>query len=153
MIQNQTAEAVTDNEDKIQAKFWLEVWNRLPDARLNTFAVPNGGARDEMEAFKLMATGTLSGVPDMVFFWKNNKVLWIEFKDDEGTVRPTQKFFHQNLGIMGHEYMIARDWVTPFNRIKDIIEADPLNQEEKTAKLALLRERTEWKLKNKKKYR
>lgn len=76
------APLLTENfksEDQLQAFCWQWAWNQYPEARRLLWAVPNGGDRDEITAAKLKATGVLSGVHDVHFFWKG-KFTTFEFK-------------------------------------------------------------------------
>jgi hypothetical protein len=136
------------NEDKIQAEAWKRVWNDFPLTQLCLFAVPNGGNRDALEAMKLMATGTLAGVNDMIFYW-NGKAYFIEMKDDTGTVRAEQKFFHRSLAIHGMDNYVFRTVDEVYNLIRDIITRFPLSSDDEARKMILLRERREY-LKEKK---
>ena len=58
------------SEDKLQAEFFQHVWNNYPQLRRCMWAVPNGGLRNKLEAFKLKATGTIAGVWDLHIFYK-----------------------------------------------------------------------------------
>ena len=56
------------SEDQLQAFIYKKFYNIFTDYRKQLFSVPNGGKRDKREANKLKATGTVPGIPDLVFF-------------------------------------------------------------------------------------
>lgn len=57
-------------EDQLQAMCWQYTWDELPQTRRLIWAVPNGSTRNQAEANKLKATGTLAGVHDLHMIWK-----------------------------------------------------------------------------------
>ena len=69
------------------------------------FHVPNGGWRDEREAAKFKAMGTLAGVADMVFIWNDHDsiqqpctdILFLELKRRGGQLSNAQCEFMQRL--------------------------------------------------------
>ena len=77
------------SEDKLQADFFKWVWNTYPQLRKLIWAVPNGGYRNKQEAIKLKATGTIAGVWDLHFFYKNQFYI-IETKVGKNGLSPVQ---------------------------------------------------------------
>jgi hypothetical protein len=69
------------------------------------FHVPNGGWRDEREAAKFKAMGTLAGVADMIFIWNDLKsiqqpctaILFLELKRAGGQLSDAQWEFMERL--------------------------------------------------------
>jgi hypothetical protein len=53
------------------------------------FAVPNGGYRRPVEAAIMRATGTVPGVPDLIWI-KDGQVYGLELKSDDGRVTESQ---------------------------------------------------------------
>lgn len=81
------------------------------------FHVPNGGWRDDREAAKFKAMGTLAGVADMVFIWNDHDsipqpctvVLFLELKRRGGQLSDVQCAFMQRLidHVPGVHYHMA----------------------------------------------
>ncbi len=91
-----TMKLVLPTEDQEQAK--LVAWLRKFDILF--FAVPNGGYRNTLEAFKLKRTGVQSGVPDIMIpvARKGFHGLFIEMKRQKGGVLSQhQKHWLSNL--------------------------------------------------------
>jgi hypothetical protein len=53
------------------------------------FAVPNGGKRRPIEAAIMKGTGTVAGVPDMIWI-REGQVFGLELKADKGKLTPVQ---------------------------------------------------------------
>ena len=83
-------------EDQLQAKIFQWTWNNYPQTRRLFFHIPNGGARNKIEAIKFKAIGVLPGVPDMLLIWKNTPYFF-ELKSLTGKVSNDQKKVHQVL--------------------------------------------------------
>jgi VRR-NUC domain len=69
-----------------------------------TFAIPNGGKRDEIEAYHLKMQGVKRGVPDvfMPYSTRKHHGLFIEFKWGVNTTTPAQKEFIESLINAGY---------------------------------------------------
>jgi hypothetical protein len=48
------------------------------------------------------------GWPDDAVFLPNNRVCWIEFKGDKGTLSPQQEFIHRKMRAAGHDVFVCR---------------------------------------------
>ena len=83
----------TMSEDQIQAKFYQEAYNTIPQVRGLLFSVPNGGTRNVIEAQKLKATGLTPGIPDIICLL--NGPIGFEFKTDTGKLSPAQVRIHE----------------------------------------------------------
>ena len=106
-------------EDYIQSQIVLDFNNKYclkhHNPRCLIYAVPNGGSRNIIEAKKLKATGTLSGVSDLVVHLPN-KVLYIEVKLPLGVQSDKQKDFQNRIEMLGFDYYIVRS-LEDFNKI------------------------------------
>lgn len=107
-------------EDNIQAAFfaWADrAKGQTPDLEL-LFAIPNGGHRHKLTAYKLKLTGTKAGVWDVFFpvsrYSKTDKEmypgLWIEFKSPSGKLTDNQKRWGELMRAQGHKTAVCFDW-------------------------------------------
>lgn len=100
------------SEDKIQNEIVIWFTNNYCLKNHNNrgliFAVPNGSFRDIREAVKLKATGTLSGVSDLIVITPNGKLLFIEVKTEFGKQSEMQIEFENRVKNLGYEYNIVR---------------------------------------------
>lgn len=87
-------------------------WFRLQyaDLALLLFAVPNGGARNRIEAGIMKGEGVTAGVADMLFLLPNeyHHALCIEFKTPKGKQQDSQKRFQRKVEAFGYRYEIVR---------------------------------------------
>lgn len=95
------------SEEKLQAECFTWFWNTYPKLRRTLFAVPNGGARNKMEASRMKATGTVAGVSDLIWVLPD-QVIFIEMKTKTGAQSKEQKEFEAMVGAHGHDYVIIR---------------------------------------------
>jgi hypothetical protein len=73
------------------------------------FAVPNGGARNIIQAARLKAEGVRPGAPDLVFYGPAGSVLWLELKNGTaGKLSEAQATMHEDLYHCGHRVVVAR---------------------------------------------
>lgn len=72
------------------------------------FSIPNGGARNVIEAKKLKATGTLSGVSDLIVITENGELIFFELKIEKGIQSETQKDFESRVIELGYRYELVR---------------------------------------------
>ena len=75
------------------------------------FAVPNGGARSKAEAGIFKALGVKAGVPDLIVFGPEARVICIEFKAPKpakASLSPAQKDTIAALGELGVPTLIVR---------------------------------------------
>lgn len=96
----------TSSEEREQMNViqWAE-WNmqRYPALRW-LFHTPNGGSRNKIEAVKLKAMGTKSGVADLCLPCPRGAYcgLFIEMKATGGRLMDTQKIFLEDMAAVGH---------------------------------------------------
>lgn len=87
-------------------------WFRLQyaDLALLLFAVPNGGARNKIEAGIMKGEGVTAGVADMLLLLPNkyHHALCIEFKTSKGKQQDSQKRFQRKVEAFGYRYEIIR---------------------------------------------
>ena len=77
-------------EHNIQANIFKTIWNTFPKFRRQLFAVPNGGKRNLIEASRLKQTGTIPGIPDLIFV-AEGKTIFFELKNEKGKLSDEQK--------------------------------------------------------------
>lgn len=97
----------TPSEDDEQAV--VVAW--LQKKYILHFAVPNGGSRNRLEAFKLKRTGTVAGVPDLVIplARKGYHGLFLELKRQRGGVlTDAQKYWLEQLNREGYLAKVAK---------------------------------------------
>ena len=114
-------EQKNQSEDQIQAQI-VQFYNNTyclstHENRNLIFAVPNGGLRNQVEAMKLKATGTLPGVSDLIIY-HHKKIeelgivtvlnIFVEVKTKTGTQSKEQKQFEARVTKMGFKYVIVR---------------------------------------------
>lgn len=104
-------------EDQLQAKCFQWAHNTFPECRGLLFACPNGGFRNKIEAMKFKATGTTSGIPDLIYLHKSGPV-GIEMKTETGVVSPEQKKIHAIWAINGIKVYVCRT----FEQFQEIID-------------------------------
>lgn len=71
------------------------------------FSVPNERS-DKFEQMRMVQTGLLSGVSDLVVII-SGRVIFIECKDDKGRQTDKQREFEGRVQILGFEYHLIRD--------------------------------------------
>jgi len=72
------------------------------------FSVPNERSGGYMAMKDLLLTGLLSGVSDLVIVL-NNKVLFVEVKNEIGRQSDKQKRFEEDVQKLGHQYFLVRN--------------------------------------------
>ena len=70
------------------------------------FAVPNGGLRKAIDMVMLKREGLLTGASDVVIMLPH-KVVFMEFKTDNGKQSNKQKDFQAVCGVLGLEYYLV----------------------------------------------
>lgn len=102
-------------ENQIQHNCFKWTWNNFPEYRKLLFAVPNGGLRKKSEAALLKYTGTVSGIPDMIFTIQS-KTFFFELKTEKGSLSKDQKFVISRMKQNGFPVYLIRD-VEQFKQI------------------------------------
>ena len=105
------------SEDQLQAKCYIHFHNSYPEFRGLFFAVPNGGYRNKIEAVKQKATGTISGIPDVVYLHPKFGPAGIEFKTEVGVLSENQKRIHAIWEANGIKVYVCRS----FEQFQEII--------------------------------
>lgn len=96
-------------EDQFQAELFQWTWNTFPQTRRLLFAVPNGGFRSPGQVKLLQATGVISGVADLIFFWKGRTYVF-ELKVGKNRMQAAQEEWRDL--IVGHgvsHYLISEE--------------------------------------------
>lgn len=85
-------------------------WFRLQyaDIALLLFAVPNGGARNRLEAAIMNGEGVTAGVADLLLLHANSEHhgLCIEMKTPKGKQTDSQKRFQRKVEAFGYRYEV-----------------------------------------------
>ena len=97
------------SEDLLQAEIYKQINHLFPITRGLFYAVPNGGYRNKAEAIKLIATGLLPGVSDLILDIPNNQfhALNLELKLKGKTQSPNQIKYQENVTKHGYLYTVA----------------------------------------------
>ena len=99
---------IETTEASIQSAFfeWISLYPRI---RLITFAVPNGGSRNCLEAKNLKAQGVTAGVPDLFMAVPYNGYhgLFIELKSKNGRLSDHQKIWVDNLNDRAYRAVVC----------------------------------------------
>ena len=101
-----------------QEQTMLVTW--MTKSSIVHFAIPNGGRRSSLEAFKFKRTGVKSGIPDICIPipTKSYHGLWIELKRKEGgRVSDNQTYWLAYLNSVGYSAKVAYG----FDEAKNII--------------------------------
>ena len=90
-------------------------WFRYQYPNHVLFAIPNGGARNPLEAAILKGEGVLAGVADLFLAYpsKNDAGsiihgLFIEIKTSKGKLTEHQEDFGQRVWLIGYDYEVCR---------------------------------------------
>lgn len=93
-------------EDPIQAAIVAYLRTVVPRAVVSS--IPLGGLRTKQEASKLVWTGALKGIPDLVAALPEAITLWVECKTPVGRLSADQEAIHADLRSLGHHVIVAR---------------------------------------------
>ena len=96
------------DESKIQRA--AVKWFRYMFPNHVLLSIPNGGARNKIEAAILKAEGVLPGAADLFLACasKDAHGLWIEVKTQYGRQTESQKAFQDKVLKLGYDYRIVR---------------------------------------------
>jgi hypothetical protein len=99
------------NEDKIQQQCVMWFRNtyclRHNSPRYVIFSVPNE-RKDKMERMRMVGTGLMAGVSDLVVVMNWPITLYIEMKTETGTQSDEQKEFELTVTALGWKYYVCR---------------------------------------------
>ena len=95
-------------ESAIQTNFFNALYY-YPNLRSITFAIPNGGSRNIIEAKNLKAQGVTPGVPDVFMALPSHGYsgLFIEFKSEKGRLSPAQNTYIKKLNDNGYMAVVC----------------------------------------------
>ena len=101
-----TTSLAPQSEAQIQA----EVVKFLQSNGVFFFSVPNelAGANAGARMSKFIATGLRKGAPDLVIFWPDGQLGFLEMKTPTGKQSPQQKVFQKKCEEYGARYDLAR---------------------------------------------
>lgn len=97
------------SEEQLQASCvqWLEI-QRL-QKKLIYFSIPNGGFNlSKRSRYALQRTGRRPGVPDMAIAWFPAKLIFVEFKAQNGSLSADQKEMHAQMRFFGLEVFVVK---------------------------------------------
>ena len=98
-------------EDILQAKCYQTANQLIPQTRGILYATPNGAyLANKQQALKLISTGMLNGVSDMVLDKTNGKytTLKLELKLKSGKQSPAQIQWEKIITEAGHKYVVIK---------------------------------------------
>lgn len=108
----------TEDQEQIKLCQWMEL------KKIIFYAIPNGGYRHELEAFKFKRMGVKSGVPDVCIPVPNKSYhgLYIELKRVSGSATsPNQLFWQAALKEMGYCSEICKGFDQAIKVISDYL--------------------------------
>lgn len=76
--------------------------------KLSYFHTPNAAKRSKFQSMLLNKLGVRAGVPDLIVFLPNSRVLFIELKASKGRISEKQIMFHVELMQLGYAVSIIR---------------------------------------------
>lgn len=77
------------------------------------FPIPNHGKKAKgRNRYNIVQRGHVNGVPDVAIVLPRGGMLWVELKSAKGTQSDDQKKIEARLTALGHTYLLARDWTT-----------------------------------------
>ena len=113
---------IETTEASIQSAFfeWISLYPRI---RLITFAVPNGGSRNCLEAKNLKAQGVTAGVPDIFMAVPCNGYhgLFIELKSKNGRLSEYQKIWIDNLNDRAYKAVVCYSLDEAINAVREYL--------------------------------
>lgn len=98
------------SEGQSEAQIQSEVVQFLQKNNVFFFSVPNelGGAHNATRMTQFIAMGLRKGAPDMVIFWPDGHLGFLEMKTPKGKQSPQQKVFQKKCEDYGARYDVAR---------------------------------------------
>ena len=93
----------------------------------------NGSAKENAQTmYSMIQQGFSRGMPDLLLYLPNGKVLNMELKTDKGKQSPDQVDVQHRLTKLGHNYYVIRTVYEAFNAIaQHTTESDRLEQRNK----------------------
>lgn len=124
-----TTATQTLSELQLQSACFQWAWNTYPRTRMLLFHIPNGGSRNRIEATQLKSAGVVSGVHDLLFYWKG-QLYWFELKVGTNKQSPQQIAFGATMlaqGAILHEIRSFEQFQEIFKQIVEPIGWQPGN--------------------------
>ena len=92
---------------------------------LNLIAIPNGGARNIIEAAIMKGEGVTAGASDLFLFVANSQYhgLAIEMKIKDGVWRDTQKTWAAAVEAQGYKYIVIRSFDQFTQEVEDYLNS------------------------------
>jgi len=108
------------NESRLQQVCVKWFRYQYPKLARVLIAVPNGGARNKIEASILKGEGVVAGAADLLLLVPKGEsgALGIEIKAGKGRQTENQKLWQQSFEQAGNKYNVCRN----FDEFKEIIE-------------------------------
>ena len=109
--QPKTRRKPRDEEHRLQVQCvkWFRAMH--PDLAPLLFAIPNGGARNEITGAKLKAEGVVAGVADLCLAVpRDGGVLFLELKTPTGRQSQSQLQWQAAVTEAGNTYVVIRDF-------------------------------------------
>lgn len=92
-----------------EAKIQAEVVQYLQSQKIFCHSVPNEAAGTQMiRQMQLIAMGLRKGVADLVVWWPDGRIGYLEMKDRKGRQSDVQKVFEKRCNDYGVRYDLAR---------------------------------------------
>ncbi|MCD8312644.1 MAG: VRR-NUC domain-containing protein [Bacteroidales bacterium] len=119
------------DESELQRK--CVKWFRLqyPQFARLLFSVPNGGARNRVEAAIMKGEGTVAGVADLLLLLPSysrdeasRHGLAIEMKTPKGRQSPEQKEWQKEIEDWGYGYVVCRSLDDFMRKVNDYLKED-----------------------------
>lgn len=112
---SETPVSVVSIEFNLQHDCFQWTHKNFPEYRKQLFHVPNGGKRSRIEASRLKQTGTIAGIPDLIFCIQS-QTFFFELKTTVGTLSSDQKLIHAKFKQNGFFVFLIRS-VEQFKQI------------------------------------
>lgn len=117
----QNLKIIYPSEDSEQSRFVAEIRLRYKDFLI--FSVPNGGSRNKIEAVKLIRTGLLAGVPDLICLMPNKQIVFIEMKKRKnGKLTKSQKLIFPIIQSLGFDILICEGFEEALNKFEKYLQ-------------------------------
>jgi hypothetical protein len=104
---SETPGSVVSIEFNLQHDCFQWTHKHLPEYRKQLFHVPNGGKRSRIEASRLKQSGTIAGIPDLIFCIQS-QTFFFELKTTAGTLSSDQKLIHAKFKQNGFFVFVIR---------------------------------------------
>ena len=99
-------------------------WFRIQYPNHVLFSIPNGGARNKIEAAVLKGEGVLSGCADLFLACSSgfDNGMFIEMKSEKGRQTESQKLFEKKVCLFGYKYVVCRSLDEFINEVNEYLK-------------------------------